>query len=42
MATRSPGAKAVNGKRVKTRNAIRFVPLHPVIIDLGFLDYVDA
>ncbi len=26
--------------RVKTENAIRKVPVHPQLIELGFLDYV--
>ncbi|MGE5506736.1 MAG: DUF6538 domain-containing protein [Actinomycetota bacterium] len=29
------------GKSVKTRGSIRRVPAHKVLIDLGFLDYVD-
>ncbi|MCP1173658.1 site-specific integrase [Ralstonia chuxiongensis] len=28
-------------KRLKTRNAERDVPIHPVLLQLGFLDYVD-
>jgi integrase len=28
--------------KVKTENAIRKVPLHPQLIDLGFVDYVTA
>lgn len=29
-------------KRVKTGNSIRLVPVHPRLIELGFLDFVDA
>lgn len=31
-----------DGKRVKTEAGFRLVPLHPVIINLGFLHYVEA
>src|SRR3546814_3292734 len=31
----------IGGKKsLKTRNAVRMVPLHPVVLELGFLDYV--
>lgn len=29
-------------KRVKTENGIRFVPIHPALIEAGFLDYVES
>lgn len=29
-------------RRVKNESSIRKIPLHPVLIDLGFLDYLDA
>ena len=30
-----------NGKRVKTANAIRIIPIHPTLIKCGFLQYVE-
>jgi len=29
-------------KSLKTRNAVRMVPLHPIVLELGFLDYVQG
>lgn len=29
-----------NGKRLKTRNANRYLPIHSKLVELGFLDYV--
>ena len=29
-----------DGRRLKTRNSRRKVPLHPVLVDIGFLEYV--
>jgi len=30
-----------NGKKVKNKNSIRLIPLHPVLTELGFLKYVN-
>lgn len=35
------GGQRVEGKRLKTSASERLVPLHPVLIDAGFLDFVD-
>ncbi|GAA3545790.1 hypothetical protein GCM10022394_27220 [Zobellella aerophila] len=32
--------RRVAGKRVKTANSIRYVPIHQTLLDLGLLDYV--
>jgi hypothetical protein len=34
------GAAPGDKKSVKTMNAVRRIPLHPVLLELGFLDYV--
>ncbi|HEY4254001.1 MAG TPA: site-specific integrase [Roseomonas sp.] len=31
-----------NGKKLKSKSARRLVPVHPALIQLGFLDYVEA
>lgn len=31
-----------NGKSVKTPSSKRIIPIHPLLLELGFLDYVDA
>lgn len=33
---------AETNKRVKTESGIRFVPIHPILIEIGFLDYVNS
>ncbi len=35
-------AEAKAGKRIKTKKSERFVPVHPQLVDLGFLDFVSA
>ena len=36
------GADAKAGKKLKTKQSERFVPLHPQLIEFGFLEYVAA
>jgi len=35
-------AEAKAGKRIKTKKSERFVPVHPQLVQLGFLDFVSA
>lgn len=32
--------RRIGGKRVKTSNSVRYIPIHQTLIDLGLLDYV--
>ncbi|GEM_PF-266274 len=35
----NPNSRGEKDKHVKNANSIRLIPIHPVLIDLGFLDY---
>ena len=37
-----PSRDGRNDKQVKNKNAVRIVPMHNKLIDLGFIEYVDS
>ena len=38
----NPSRDGRNDKQVKNKNAVRIVPMHNKLIDLGFIEYVDS